>query len=195
MVAGRPDASRHNASRPIYLRVLFEVALLPLSFPTIQVTFLHGLHLVDTPRALDEAHRLLKPHGKLVAAWNDRCGFAWKLCGCMVSAVACALCCAWPVRSLQQAGARVEWSGWCGCGLLGVAHLFVTSLRKPCLVGCLTSKPCPACFASEALLPMLPVQPCRWRLTKPACPARCRNQTDPFIVHPVGLAVRISPAC
>ncbi|KAI7840464.1 hypothetical protein COHA_005766 [Chlorella ohadii] len=36
------------------------------------VTFLHGLHLVDTPRALDEAHRLLKPHGKLVAAWNDR---------------------------------------------------------------------------------------------------------------------------
>jgi hypothetical protein len=36
------------------------------------VTFLHGLHLVDTPRALDEAHRLLKPRGKLVAAWNDR---------------------------------------------------------------------------------------------------------------------------
>lgn len=36
------------------------------------VTFLHGLHLVDTPRALDEARRLLKPRGKLVAAWNDR---------------------------------------------------------------------------------------------------------------------------
>ncbi|PSC67895.1 methyltransferase [Micractinium conductrix] len=36
------------------------------------VTFLHGLHLVDTPAALDEAHRLLKPHGQLVAAWNDR---------------------------------------------------------------------------------------------------------------------------
>lgn len=43
-------------------------------FSHVQVTFLHGLHLVDTPRALDEAHRLLKPHGKLVAAWNDRCG-------------------------------------------------------------------------------------------------------------------------
>jgi SAM-dependent methyltransferase len=40
--------------------------------PCPQVTFLHGLHLVDTPRALDEAHRLLKPRGKLVAAWNDR---------------------------------------------------------------------------------------------------------------------------
>lgn len=38
----------------------------------LQVTILHGLHLVDTPRALDEAHRLLKPRGKLVVAWNDR---------------------------------------------------------------------------------------------------------------------------
>jgi hypothetical protein len=43
-----------------------------LSFIHCQVTFLHGLHLVDTPRALDEAHRLLRPHGKLAAAWNDR---------------------------------------------------------------------------------------------------------------------------
>lgn len=36
------------------------------------VTFMHGLHLVDTPRALAEAHRLVRPRGKLVAAWNDR---------------------------------------------------------------------------------------------------------------------------
>jgi len=69
-------AVRQIASQPIYLPVLFQEALLPRSFPPVQVTFLHGLHLVDTPRALDEAHRLLKPHGKLVAAWNDRCGLA-----------------------------------------------------------------------------------------------------------------------
>ena len=49
------------------------------SYP-FQVTFLHGLHLVDTPRALDEAHRLLRPHGKLAAAWNDR----WGECGACV---------------------------------------------------------------------------------------------------------------
>lgn len=36
------------------------------------VTFLHGLHLVDTHAALKEAWRLLKPHGRLIAAWNDR---------------------------------------------------------------------------------------------------------------------------
>lgn len=36
------------------------------------VTFLHGLHLVDTHAALREAWRLLKPHGRLIAAWNDR---------------------------------------------------------------------------------------------------------------------------
>ena len=36
------------------------------------ITFFHGLHLVDTHAALKEAWRLLKPHGRLVAAWNDR---------------------------------------------------------------------------------------------------------------------------
>jgi SAM-dependent methyltransferase len=36
------------------------------------VTFFHGLHLVDTNAALKEAWRMLKPGGKLIAAWNDR---------------------------------------------------------------------------------------------------------------------------
>ena len=36
------------------------------------VTCFHGLHLVDTDRALEEAHRLMRPGGLLVAAWNDR---------------------------------------------------------------------------------------------------------------------------
>jgi len=36
------------------------------------VTFFHGLHLVDTSAALKEAWRMLKPGGKLIAAWNDR---------------------------------------------------------------------------------------------------------------------------
>lgn len=36
------------------------------------VTVLHGLHLVPTAAALTEAHRLLRPQGLLVAAWNDR---------------------------------------------------------------------------------------------------------------------------
>lgn len=36
------------------------------------VTFMHGLHLVDTQLALEEAHRLLANGGRLVAAWNDR---------------------------------------------------------------------------------------------------------------------------
>lgn len=36
------------------------------------VTVLHGLHLVPTEAALEEAHRLLRPKGLLVAAWNDR---------------------------------------------------------------------------------------------------------------------------
>lgn len=36
------------------------------------VTFMHGLHLVDTQLALEEAHRLLASGGRLVAAWNDR---------------------------------------------------------------------------------------------------------------------------
>lgn len=36
------------------------------------VTFLHGLHLVDTPAALRETWRMLKPGGRLFAAWNDR---------------------------------------------------------------------------------------------------------------------------
>ena len=44
----------------------------PRPSPCLQVTCLHGLHLVDTPAALDEAARLLKPHGTLLAAWNDR---------------------------------------------------------------------------------------------------------------------------
>lgn len=36
------------------------------------VSVMHGLHLVDTQMALHEAHRLLRPDGLLVAAWNDR---------------------------------------------------------------------------------------------------------------------------
>lgn len=36
------------------------------------VTFLHGLHLVDTHAALHESWRLLKPGHHLVAAFNDR---------------------------------------------------------------------------------------------------------------------------
>lgn len=36
------------------------------------VTFFHGLHLIDTPAALREAWRLLRPQGTLIAAWNDR---------------------------------------------------------------------------------------------------------------------------
>ncbi|KAL4519704.1 hypothetical protein Ndes2526B_g01723 [Nannochloris sp. 'desiccata'] len=36
------------------------------------VTFFHGLHLVDTSAALQEAWRMLKPGAKLIAAWNDR---------------------------------------------------------------------------------------------------------------------------
>ena len=36
------------------------------------VSVMHGLHLVDTAAALREAWRLLRPGGKLVAAWNDR---------------------------------------------------------------------------------------------------------------------------
>jgi len=36
------------------------------------VTFMHGLHLVNTTAALREAWRLLKPNGRLIAAWNDR---------------------------------------------------------------------------------------------------------------------------
>lgn len=37
------------------------------------VTIMHGIHLVDTDFALEECHRLLKPDGFLVLAWNDRC--------------------------------------------------------------------------------------------------------------------------
>lgn len=37
------------------------------------VTFFHGLHLVDTAAGLREAWRILRPGGRLVAAWNDRC--------------------------------------------------------------------------------------------------------------------------
>ena len=33
---------------------------------------MHGLHLLEAPRALAEMHRLLKPGGRLVVAWNDR---------------------------------------------------------------------------------------------------------------------------
>ncbi len=68
---------RAPATAPLAALLLDGCALAncrPPPFKYIQVTFLHGLHLVDTPRALNEAHRLLKPHGKLVAAWNDRCG-------------------------------------------------------------------------------------------------------------------------
>lgn len=36
------------------------------------VTVMHGIHLVDTDFALEECHRLLKPDGWLVLAWNDR---------------------------------------------------------------------------------------------------------------------------
>lgn len=36
------------------------------------VSFFHGLHLVNTTGALQEAYRLLKPGGVLVAAFNDR---------------------------------------------------------------------------------------------------------------------------
>jgi SAM-dependent methyltransferase len=36
------------------------------------VTFFHGLHLVDTAAGLREAWRILRPGGRLVAAWNDR---------------------------------------------------------------------------------------------------------------------------
>lgn len=43
------------------------------------VTFLHGLHMIDTEAALREAWRILKPNGTLVAAWNDRYVCLWVL--------------------------------------------------------------------------------------------------------------------
>lgn len=74
-----------------------------LSSPASQVTFLHGLHLVDTPRALDEAHRLLKPHGKLVAAWNDR--WALHAAACVLGGKPLRLL---PAEAAWQAGGGLE---------------------------------------------------------------------------------------
>ena len=45
----------------------------PLFGPPPQVTVMHGLHLLEVRPALLEAHRILKPGGKLVVAFNDRC--------------------------------------------------------------------------------------------------------------------------
>ncbi|GAB4816182.1 hypothetical protein N2152v2_003228 [Parachlorella kessleri] len=36
------------------------------------VTCFHGLHLLDVHEALAEMHRITKPGGRLVVAWNDR---------------------------------------------------------------------------------------------------------------------------
>ena len=40
--------------------------------PGPQVTCMHGLHLLNARQALREAHRILRPGGKLVVAWNVR---------------------------------------------------------------------------------------------------------------------------
>ena len=63
-------AQAHNAHIEL-MTAKVEKSLLQDSTADL-VTFLHGLHLVDTPAALREAWRLLKPHGRLLAAWNDR---------------------------------------------------------------------------------------------------------------------------
>ena len=46
----------------------------------VQVTCFHGLHLLHVQEALAEMHRIIKPGGRLVVAWNDRYD---KRCTCL----------------------------------------------------------------------------------------------------------------
>lgn len=58
---------------PFPLQILCSIPILAPLWPAMapQVTCMHGLHLLDTRRALEECYRVLKPSGVLIAGFND----------------------------------------------------------------------------------------------------------------------------
>lgn len=89
------------------------------------VSFLHAMHLLDSDRAVQAAYRHLKPEGRLVVAWNDRCAggrqFAPAVCpACAVAPCSCCPCQhimhnAAPLRAVLQGPAAAVRAGARDC--------------------------------------------------------------------------------